>query len=104
MDHDCASGEGKGAAQEYPLIKMHLHDDGIQTLAGLVSAMASVTSNPIYLMAATLRPETMYEQTNCFVLPEGVYGAYCMKTGDILVCSEHLVVNMAHRSTWCWND
>ena len=25
----------------------------------------------VYLVAATLRPETMYGQTNCFVLPEG---------------------------------
>ena len=27
-------------------------------------------------MAATLRPETMYGQTNAWVLPEGKYGAY----------------------------
>jgi len=27
-------------------------------------------------MAATLRPETMAGQTNCWVLPEGDYGAY----------------------------
>jgi len=27
-------------------------------------------------MAATLRPETMYGQTNCWVLPDGQYGAY----------------------------
>ena len=27
-------------------------------------------------MAATLRPETMYGQTNCWVLPDGEYGAY----------------------------
>lgn len=27
-------------------------------------------------MAATLRPETMYGQTNCWALPEGDYGAF----------------------------
>lgn len=30
----------------------------------------------VFLLAATLRPETMYGQTNCWVLPEGQYGAY----------------------------
>jgi leucyl-tRNA synthetase len=25
----------------------------------------------VFLMAATLRPETMYGQTNCWVLPDG---------------------------------
>ena len=30
----------------------------------------------MFLMAATLRPETMYGQTNCWVLPDGQYGAY----------------------------
>jgi hypothetical protein len=33
-------------------------------------------AGPVYLMAATLRPETMYGQTNCWALPEGKYGAY----------------------------
>ena len=30
------------------------------------------------LPAATLRPETMYGQTNAYVLPEGEYGIYLM--------------------------
>lgn len=30
----------------------------------------------VFLAPATLRPETMYGQTNCFVLPDGDYGAY----------------------------
>ena len=28
---------------------------------------------PLYMVASTLRPETMYGQTNCFVLPSGKY-------------------------------
>lgn len=31
------------------------------------------------MVAATLRPETMYGQTNCFVKPGGDYGAFEMK-------------------------
>ena len=30
----------------------------------------------LFLLAATLRPETMYGQTNCWALPEGEYGVY----------------------------
>ena len=30
----------------------------------------------VYLLAATLRPETMYGQTNCWALPGGQYGVY----------------------------
>lgn len=29
----------------------------------------------VYLIAATLRPETMYGQTCCYLLPEGEYSA-----------------------------
>jgi len=97
MDHDRASGEGKGP-QEYTLIKMRLYNDGVQTLVDRVPVLGSVASDPIILVAATLRPETMYGQTNCFVLPEGVYGAYRMKSGEIFICSEHSAVNMAHQA------
>jgi leucyl-tRNA synthetase family protein len=98
MDHDRASGEGKGP-QEYTLIKMRLHSDGVETLVGRVASLASsVKESPIYLVAATLRAETMYGQTNCFVLPDGTYGAYRMKNGDVFICSEHSAVNMAHQA------
>ena len=40
---------------------------------------------PVYLLAATLRPETMYGQTNCWVLPEGEYGVYRGMGSDIYV-------------------
>ena len=29
----------------------------------------------VFLVAATLRPETMYGQTNCYLLPTGEYVA-----------------------------
>ena len=50
-----------------------------------------------YLVAATLRPETMYGQTNCFVLPEGDYGFFRTKQGEIFVCSERSAVNMYYQ-------
>ncbi len=98
MDHDRASGEGKGFT-EYTLIKMRLLPDGARTLASRAPAIAGVVEEgtPIFLVAATLRPETMYGQTNCFVLPTGNYGAYRMRGGEIYVCSDHSAVNMAHQ-------
>ena len=57
----------------------------------------------VFLVAATLRPETMYGQTNCFVLPEGVYGAYEIASGDVLVMSARAARGLAHQgamTTW----
>ncbi len=51
----------------------------------------------VFLVAATLRPETMYGQTNCYILPNGEYGLYEMKNGDLFICSEHSAINMAYQ-------
>jgi leucyl-tRNA synthetase len=46
--------------------------------------------------AATLRPETMYGQTNAWVLPGGEYGVYQMNDDDeLFVCSERSAMNMS---------
>ena len=50
----------------------------------------------MYLVAATLRPETMYGQTNCYVLPEGEYGVFEMKNNEYFICSERSAKNMAY--------
>lgn len=67
MDHDRASGEAVGP-QEYTLIKMRL-------MALPVKLETALSSDPslkdkVFLVAATLRPETMYGQTNCWVRPD----------------------------------
>jgi leucyl-tRNA synthetase len=42
----------------------------------------------VYMVPATLRPETMYGQTNCFVLPTGEYGAYVVDaTNEVFIMS-----------------
>ncbi len=48
----------------------------------------------IFMVAATLRPETMYGQTNCFVLPRVEYLAIECKN-EIYICSEHSARNMS---------
>jgi leucyl-tRNA synthetase len=80
-DHDRSEGEGVGP-QEYTLIKLQVlnpEEHGVhQSRHGKIISLLQheQASNGVYLVPATLRPETMYGQTNCFVLPEGQYGAY----------------------------
>ena len=88
-DHDRASGEGVGP-QEYSLIK-------IQLVPPFKAPLDALEGRNVYLVAATLRPETMYGQTNCFILPEGMYGAFEMKGGDVFICSERSMRNMAYQ-------
>jgi leucyl-tRNA synthetase len=51
-------------------------------------ALQPLAGRKVFLAPATLRPETMYGQTNCFVLPDGNYGAFEMANGDVFVISE----------------
>ena len=67
-DHDRATGEGVGP-QEYVLVKMRVYDEC------LVGELSPLAGRDVFLAAATLRPETMYGQTNCWALPDGDYGA-----------------------------
>lgn len=88
-DHDRAEGEGVNP-QEYTLIKLRVKEIPEEWKKHL-------GEGEVYLVAATLRPETMYGQTNCFVLPEGDYGFFRTKQGEIFVCSERSAVNMYYQ-------
>ena len=90
-DHDRASGEGVGP-QEYTIIKLL-----VITPYPEKSPLRLLEGKAVFLAAATLRPETMYGQTNCFVLPEGDYGAFEMVNGDVLVMSERAANGLAHQ-------
>ena len=48
-------------------------------------------------MAATLRPETMYGQTNCWVHPDMDYIAFEVSTGEIFICTRRAAFNMAYQ-------
>lgn len=48
----------------------------------------------VFFMAATLRPETMYGQTNCWVLPDGEYGAYRGPCDDVYVMATRSARNL----------
>lgn len=90
-DHDRASGEGV-QPQEYTLIKMRLLQ-----LPDIPDAESLFGNSAVYLPAATLRPETMYGQTNCWVLPSGEYGVYRLSNEEIFIASKHSARNMAYQ-------
>ncbi|XP_060837140.1 leucine--tRNA ligase, cytoplasmic [Rhopalosiphum padi] len=93
MDHDRAKGEGVGP-QEYTLVKMKLVQPYPEKLK---FTKKSLKNKPVFLVAATLRPETMYGQTNCWVHPDLEYVAFKLKDESIFVCSERAAKNMSYQ-------
>jgi leucyl-tRNA synthetase len=86
-DHDRSEGEGVGP-QEYVLIKLQVLPIEDATRHAKMAKIMEGNDKPVYLVPATLRPETMYGQTNCFVLPTGEYGAYVVDTtNEIFIMS-----------------
>lgn len=51
----------------------------------------------IFLVAATLRPETMFGQTNCWVRPDMKYVAFETASGDIFICTSRSARNMSYQ-------
>lgn len=87
-DHDRAKGEGVGT-QEYTAIKIKLLE--------FPDSLSDFSGKNVFLVAATLRPETMYGQTNCFVLPSATYGLYEMINDEYFICSERAAKNFAYQ-------
>lgn len=87
MDHDRASGEGV-MPQEYVLVKQQL----LEPFPAALSALNG-TAKKVYLVPATLRPETMYGQTNVWVLPDGEYGAFEINDNEIFICTERAAIS-----------
>lgn len=102
MDHDRQSGEGVGV-QEYTGIKLKILTDAIDSsftlpngrLVGQFFKNLNLGDRAVYLVAGTLRPETMYGQTNCYVGPSLVYGIYEVSPSEAWVCTERAAKNMA---------
>lgn len=97
MDHDRQSGEGVGP-QEYVAIKITIKETP-NALKNKIDA-----TKPIHLVAATLRPETMYGQTCCFVSPKIDYGVYD-RGDEYVICTERAYRNMCFQNlTPRWGD
>ncbi|KAJ8768368.1 hypothetical protein K2173_021521 [Erythroxylum novogranatense] len=89
-DHDRASGEGV-QPQEYTIIKM-------EVLPPFPPKFKHLEGKKIYLAAATLRPETMFGQTNAWVLPDGKYGAFEINDSDLFILTERAARNLSYQN------
>jgi isoleucyl-tRNA synthetase len=58
---------------------------------------SSLAGHPVFLVAATLRPETMYGQTNCWLHPDINYIAFRVKTGEVFISTTRAALNMAYQ-------
>ncbi|KAG8897503.1 cytosolic leucyl tRNA synthetase, partial [Tulasnella sp. 417] len=91
MDHDRQSGEALNP-QEYTGLKIEVTEWSPEAAAVLKDVVAG---KKVYLVAATLRPETMYGQTNCYVGTNIKYGLFPVNETDIYLCTYRAARNMA---------
>ncbi|KAF4452476.1 leucyl-tRNA synthetase, cytoplasmic [Fusarium austroafricanum] len=94
MDHDRAEGEGVGP-QEYTALKIKVLEWAPKAAATLKGKLPDGAS--VFKIAATLRPETMYGQTCCFVGPKITYGIFKANETDYYVMTERAARNMAYQ-------
>ncbi|PYH46847.1 leucine--tRNA ligase CDC60 [Aspergillus saccharolyticus JOP 1030-1] len=97
MDHDRTEGEGIGP-QEYTAMKLKVKEwapEIGELVKGKIEEDASV-----YFVPATLRPETMYGQTCCFLGPKITYGLYKVKEKEYYVATKRAAWNMAFQGTF----
>lgn len=89
MDHDRQTGEGVGP-QEYTLIKMKVAEP-------YPAKLSVLKDKNIFLVAATLRPETMFGQTNCWIRPDMKYIIFETASGDLFISTQRSARNMSYQ-------
>lgn len=94
MDHDRQSGEGV-LPQEYTGIKIKVTEFTEKAAEFFKTEKFDLEGKKVYLVAATLRPETMYGQTCCFVSPKINYGLFKAGDDEYYICTERAFKNMA---------
>ncbi|KAI0162452.1 hypothetical protein BJ166DRAFT_268896 [Pestalotiopsis sp. NC0098] len=97
MDHDRSEGEAVGP-QEYTALKLKVLEwapKAEETLKGKIPAGGNV-----FMVPATLRPETMYGQTCCFVGPKITYGIFKASENEYFLVTERAARNMAYQGTF----
>lgn len=94
MDHDRGEGEGV-LPQEYTALKLKVLEwapKAAEAVKGKIPDDANV-----YLVPATLRPETMYGQVCCFVGPSLDYGVFKASEKEYFVITDRAAKNMAYQ-------
>ena len=104
MDHDRQTGEGIGV-QEYTAIKLKVKEWAEPAKKKLEGKFTDPERALVYFVPATLRPETMYGQTCCFVGPKLDYGVYHVKDNEYFVISQRAARNMAYQGIFAaWGE
>lgn len=94
LDHGRASGEGV-LVQEYIALKCKVVRWSKQAQAIIASSSAIPSHADIFMIPATLRPETMYGQTNLFVAPDILYGVFRVSETVFYLATNRSARNMA---------
>lgn len=93
MDHDRRQGEGINP-QEYTCIKLEVISWSEKARSILINF--NLSGICVYMIAATLRPETIYGQTCCFVRPDISYGIFeSNNPNEYFLCTTRSAKNMA---------
>lgn len=112
-DHERSKGEGV-QPQEYTLIKMRVLEvpQKLQAPIGVSGSFVvffflrflavhrhlialCLQTRTLFMVAGTMRPETMIGQTNYWVNPTAEYGVYEVDAHTAFVCSDHSARNMS---------
>ena len=93
MDHDRSEGEAVGP-QEYTALKLKVLEWSPDAQKAMENSKLPDGAN-VFFVAATLRPETMYGQTCCFVGPSITYGIYKVSEKEYYITTDRAAKNMA---------
>ena len=92
MDHDRSEGEAI-LPQEYTALKLKVKEWSPKASERLGDTIPKDVD--VFFVPATLRPETMYGQTCCFVGPDIVYGIFKVSKKEYFVLTKRAAWNMA---------
>lgn len=102
MDHDRSEGEGV-TPQEYTALKLEVKEWPESAKKKISKVLP--TNAKVYFVPATLRPETMYGQTCCFVGPKITYGIYALGEAEYVFLSDRAARNMSYQGIFPkWGD
>ncbi|RDA84226.1 hypothetical protein CP532_0134 [Ophiocordyceps camponoti-leonardi (nom. inval.)] len=94
MDHDRAEGEAVNP-QEYTALKLKVVEWAPKAAEAIKGKLPE--GSDVFLVPATLRPETMYGQTCCFVGPKINYGVFKAGEKAYYLVTERAARNMAYQ-------
>jgi leucyl-tRNA synthetase len=100
MDHDRSEGEAVGP-QEYTALKLKVIELAPEVAAAIKGKIPGGAD--VFFVPATLRPETMYGQTCCFVGPKITYGVFKVSEKEYYVITERAATNMAYQGVFPQN-